>query len=404
MKKLFVVIASVVLIAAFAVPASAAEWSLYGNARIATWIVDQDFGEKTFSPLGTRDTSDEELIWTLQTNSRVGANIKGENLKAQFEYGTGVNLRRLYGEYDFGGWKLLIGQDYTPVTEFISGQAFDDLGLIGFGAFYGSRHPQLRFTFGNFEVALVEPSGVEDLDVTGGDPDVTLPKIEAKFKMARDNFSFHVFGGYQTYEIEAPAVGLTTGGTGKDQDVDSTVIGVGGTLNLGPLTLGAQVSQGENIGVTWFSYGAPGTTSFSGPQSSLAFLAGLPGRDVIGGFPSVIAGKIYDVDTLQWFVNGIWKTSDKLSFEVGIGFKEDDYDIPASAIAGLPGVPAGVSLKEDEIFTYYVNAVWEVAPGVFILPEVGLIDYKDGPISGAVPKLEDDGDVQYFGAKWQINF
>jgi hypothetical protein len=402
MKKLFVLIASIALIAAFAVPASAADWSLYGNARIATWIVDQDFGEKTFSPLGTRDTSDEELIWTLQSNSRVGANIKGENLKAQFEYGTGVNLRRLYGEYDFGGWKLLIGQDYTPVTEFISGQAFDDLGLIGFGAFYGSRHPQLRFTFGNFEVALVEPGGVTALTVSGGDADATLPKIEAKFKMARDNFSFHVFGGYQTYEIEAPAVGLFTGGTGKDQDVDSTVIGVGGTLNLGPLTLGAQVSQGENVGTTWFSYGAPGTTSFSGPQSSQAFLEGF-GIGFSSQLPSVIAGKIYDVDTLQWFVNGIWKTSDKLSFELGIGFKEDDYDIPASALTSI-GAPAGVSLKDDEIFTYYVNAVWEVAPGVFILPEVGIIDYEDGPISGAVPKLEDDGDVTYFGAKWQINF
>jgi hypothetical protein len=238
--------------------------------------------------------------------------------------------------------------------------------------------------------------------VSGGDADATLPKIEAKFKMARDNFSFHVFGGYQTYEIEAPAVGLFTGGTGKDQDVDSTVIGVGGTLNLGPLTLGAQVSQGENVGTTWFSYGAPGTTSFSGPQSSQAFLEGF-GIGFSSQLPSVIAGKIYDVDTLQWFVNGIWKTSDKLSFELGIGFKEDDYDIPASALTSI-GAPAGVSLKDDEIFTYYVNAVWEVAPGVFILPEVGIIDYEDGPISGAVPKLEDDGDVTYFGAKWQINF
>ena len=155
MKKLFVVIVSVALIAAFAVPASANEWSFYGNARMATFSIDRDFGDLVYSPLDTGDTDDEGLQWALQGNSRVGATVKGENLSARFEYGTGVNLRRLYGEYDFGGWSLLIGQDYTPVTEFISGQVFDaDLGLIGTGAFYGSRRPQLRATFGGFQEEL----------------------------------------------------------------------------------------------------------------------------------------------------------------------------------------------------------------------------------------------------------
>jgi hypothetical protein len=371
MKKLFVIIASVALIAAFAVSAPAADWSFYGNARMATFIVDQDFGDATFA-LATGDDDDEDLVWDLQGNSRVGATVKGDNLSARFEYGTGVNLRRLYGEYDFGGFKLKIGQDYTPVTEFISGQAFDtDLGLIGAGNFYGGRAPQIAVSFGNFEVAFIRPTGTAALGLTvAEDVDETLPRIEAKFKYSGDAFSFHVFGGYQTYEIETAAGALVS-----DPDIDSTVIGVGGTFNLGPLTLGAQVSDGENIGVPWFHYN--GNEAYPSGQSAV----------IPGGVPTFAAGDLRDVDTMQWMVNGIWKVSDTLSLEGGVGFKEDDIDVPGA--------------QDDDQMIYYVQALIEIAPGVTLQPEVGVIDYKD---SFFPSPNDDEGDVTYYGAKWQINF
>lgn len=374
MKKLFVVIASVALIAAFAVSAPAADWSMYGNARMATFIVDQDLGDVTFA-LATGDDDDEDLQWDLQGNSRVGATVKNENISARFEYGTGVNLRRLYGEYDFGGFKLKIGQDYTPVTEFISGQAFDaDLGLIGAGNFYGGRAPQIAVSFpmgaSSLEVAFITPTGTAALGLTvAEDVDETLPRIEAKFKYSTDAFSFHVFGGYQTYEIETAAGALVS-----DPDIDSTVIGVGGTLNLGPLTLGAQVSDGENIGVPWFDY-FDGATYPSG--------TGIP-----GGTPSFAAGNLEDVDTMMWMVNGIWKVSDTLSLEGGVGFKEDEI-----SIAGA---------KDNDMMIYYVQALIEIAPGMTLQPEFGVIDWADSFFPG--PNGDDEGDVTYYGAKWQINF
>ena len=135
MKKLFVIFASIALVAAFAVSASATEWSLYGSARLGTFITSQDFGDTTFNN-SIGDNDDDDLQWDL-ANSRVGANVKGDNIKAQFEAsvagrsGNNVGTRRLYGVYDFGSVKLKIGQDYGPLDQFISGQAFGgDLGLL----------------------------------------------------------------------------------------------------------------------------------------------------------------------------------------------------------------------------------------------------------------------------------
>jgi hypothetical protein len=45
-----------------------------------------------------------------------------------------------------------------------------------------------------------------------------------------------------------------------------------------------------------------------------------------------------------------------------------------------------------------LNCTINIAPGFFIQPEVGMIDFKED-----FDKAE-QGDFTYFGAKWQINF
>jgi hypothetical protein len=380
MKKLFVIFAAVALVAAFAVSASAAEWSLYGNARMATYLTDQDFGDTTFNnSFGHND--DEDLEWDLQSNSRVGANIKGDNIKAQVELGlkgstgdTDVGTRRVYGVYDFGSWKLKIGKDYTPISQFISGQVYDgDLGLLGTGTQYGSRKGQLSATFGNFEVALISPKSTA-ISGLAGDVDETLPAIEAKWGMSSDMWSFNIRGGYQTYEIEVAAAS-----TLSDEDIDSTVIAVDGSINFGPIKVSAAVSQGTNIGVAWFDY------SQSDPSPS--FFGIKP------GVPIFVGTDLKEVDTLMYALVVNFKSSDTLSFEAGVGFKEDDMD---DIISG------GAFQQEDDQMAWYVQAVIQVAPGVFIIPEVGAFDFGDTLID--IPNGGDSGDFTYYGAKWQINF
>jgi hypothetical protein len=356
MKKLFVIFASVALVAAFAVSASAADWSLYGSARMATYMTDDD-------PGGTADSVDD-LQWDLQGNSRIGANVKNDAVSGQFELAVGGNnsgatiannttTRRLYGVWDMGSPKLKVGQDYTPVKQFISGQVFDgDLGLLGNGTAYGSRRPQLALDFGQFQIALINPS----TSLPGGTgafttTEDTLPKLEAAFGFKTDMFNVNVIGGYQTFDAKGPA-GVS------DESIDSTVIGVDGGVNLGPAFVKAAFSVYSNGGNAGY-LGAGAATSNA-------------------------TNDIDDSDTTMYALVAGFKASDKLTLEAGYGYREIESDVSGA--------------KDDEETAYYVQAVIQLAPGVFVIPEFGVFD-RDDDATGA-----DEGDLTYYGAKWQINF
>jgi hypothetical protein len=53
---------------------------------------------------------------------------------------------------------------------------------------------------------------------------------------------------------------------------------------------------------------------------------------------------------------------------------------------------------DDEASTYYVQFEFQPVKGFYIIPEIGKFDKKD---SGAGV---DEGDMAYYGVKWQINF
>ena len=108
MKKFTILIAALALVC-FSVPAMAVDWNFYGNARMATFYTSEDFDDN-LNPAGT-DTEDAELQWDLQGNSRIGANIKAENITARFEFGvneSSVSSRRIYGVWNFGAGTLKV--------------------------------------------------------------------------------------------------------------------------------------------------------------------------------------------------------------------------------------------------------------------------------------------------------
>jgi hypothetical protein len=261
----------------------AVDWNFYGNARIATYYDSNDYGDGS-NPSKTGD-DDADLLWQLQGNSRIGANIKAENLKAQFEFGVSsdsngggnVSARRIYGVWDFGSGWMKVGKDYTPVSQFTSGQVFDgDLGLLGIGTQYGNREAQVAFGFGGFEVALVQPRtellvnmasittsqaatittigglpfstpGATYTQTFKGDVDTILPKFEAKWGMSFDAWNFNLMGGYQYYSI-SDVTSFTNPGKTNDISVDSYTIGGDVGFNFGPAYVKGAVSYGQNIG------------------------------------------------------------------------------------------------------------------------------------------------------------
>jgi hypothetical protein len=261
--------------------------------------------------------------------------------------------RKLFGTYTFGnGSQLLLGQTYTPSALFYSNSVFDGDGdLLGVGEFYEGRLPMIQWKMGGFKVALIEPAvdGVGDVQT-----DVTLPKIEVGYGFKSDMWFADVFAGYQTYEVEnAPAGGV-------DRDVDSYVFGGGVGANFGAFFAKIGAHMGQNVG----DYGAYDPIGFTNSQQ-------------VGP-----AGQELDVDNLGYLAVLGFNASEMFTIEAGYGHEENEVDN---------------SNNTEEADQFYLNCTINIAPGFFIVPEVGMIKYQD-EVSQPEPELT------YFGAKWQINF
>jgi hypothetical protein len=386
MKKLFVILAALALVWAFAVPASAVDWNFYGSARMATFYTSQDFGDQTTGPPPGGQDDDDGTQWDLQGNSRIGARVKGETVNGRIELGINdavpgggtVTSRLVYGTWNFGAGTLKVGKDYTPVSQFISTQTFAaDLGLLGIGTYYGLRQGQIALSFNRLNIALVTntegdvstaPSGVGNVNydgpgtaipgvASGGDPDAYIPKIEASWGMSFDAFSFNLMGGFQYYTIEDV---VQPNGSTDDVDVTSWVVGGDAAFTFGPAYIRGAISYDQNGGnAGWYSL--PGAWD---------------GTDDMD-----------DVNVLQAALVAGWKMSDTVSFEVGGGMANQDLDV-----AGF---------DDTTPWSVYGNATIQLAPGVFIIPEVGYFDWDE---SGAAGGGNDLGETLYIGAKWQIDF
>ena len=188
-----------------------------------------------------------------------------------------------------------------------------------------------------------------------GDVDEYLPKIEAEFCMSFDTWNFKAIGGFQWYEI------VDAGPDTEVVDVTSWTLGFDAGVNFGPVYVKAAVSGGQNMADAGWA-GAVAGASFDGDDDT------------------------DDVDTIQACGIVGFKFTDQLTFELGAGYNDNDSDAPGE--------------DDSDVIAYYLNATIALAPGVWIIPEVGGYNYGDD--FGGTGK--DAGDEFYLGAKWQIDF
>lgn len=413
MKKLFILMAVAIFVAGTIVPAMAqdkAQWSFYGSARMWTEYrsVDKEVTSSTAvtNPLaGIED--EEELVWDLQGNSRFGAIAKWGDIGGQVEYGTGVNLRLLYGTWNFGPGTLLFGQDYNPSNWGISSQCGfggGDCGLVGYGEVYSGRNPEIKLIMGNFQVALIKPVASQLFSTAGGTPvtvqvaagsaapaggvflstdgtfdyyvvagstpnfsaidtDFTLPKIEASYVFNLGPAALHMSAGYNTVDLQGIR---TTTGQLEEKSLDSWMAALGAKFNFGPFYVNGKLAYSQNPA----SYGLSQDNSLKTPSYNLA------------------TNDFVDVDSLMGaFVVG-FKMSDAIKFEGGVGFIMNERE--------------NGTKEEQETWAYYVQMSWSPTRNVFIIPELGIVDYGDREVTGAADV--DLGSATYFGVKWQINF
>jgi len=370
MKKLITLVAAMAMVATFAMTAAAAEWDFYGSARVNTSYYDIDKAGVDYQ---------ETLNEFLQGNSRIGATVKvSDELTGGFEYGTGVNVRKLYGEWNFGPGSFLVGQTYTPLNWFYSNQIYDsDTDLLAYGGLYSGRAPMLRLTFGGFQVAAVvanhddvvydgkaAPLAEAVADATdatslfdaasnlaalkASKTEIKFPTIEASYSLNMDDFGVQVAAGYNPYE-------LTNDST--TYDVDAWVVALGANLNIGPGYIQGNVYTGDNAGhIIWIDTVTEGKAVFNGTQVL---------DNECWGFILVAGAKINDM------------------FSVEFGYGQASTEVDTLNV-------------DDEVTSYYGQTTITLAPGVFFVPEIGVVENE---VAGSeVLKMT------YASVKWQINF
>lgn len=176
-----------------------------------------------------------KFIFGMQSSSRLGVTGKIGKVTAQFELGANLEIRQLWGSYNFGdAGKILIGRtDSISVAKGFSSDIFDnDNGATGFGSIRTSnRKTQIQYSVKGFQVALVDDTSGDNIagDYTGrygffpriaaaygGKGDSSEYKVAATIKIlqggqgdARFNggwgFGGHIFGGYKMHLMDKKA-------------------------------------------------------------------------------------------------------------------------------------------------------------------------------------------------------
>jgi len=355
MKKLLATLLAVGFVFVLSAPASAADdvgaWSLYGTARVGTW----------YTSANDNAGGDKGLAFDLM-NTQLGATVKKGAIGGGYEFGipsdgNAITTRQLFGTVDFGGAQLLVGQTYTPVNMFYSNQVYGgDYDMLNVGAVFNNRHPMIQLSAGGFKIALVKQA------VNAGfapylDIDQKIPKIEAAYHFQSGAFFADVMGGYQTYQIEDTV-------TKKDLNVNSYVGAIGVGVNMGPAYIRAGGYAGRNTAEYGLWQSGVANAVYDAATDSIKNAKTIGGIGVIG-----------------------FKASDMLTIEAGIGYLSHDSDRTDIVV-----------VEKDETMVYYGNCVIKVVPGLMLVPEVGVFDYKKS-LTGV-----DEGSMWYAGLKTQVDF
>jgi hypothetical protein len=358
MRKIFIVIAAVALVASFTLPVMAAEKSVsfYGRVWMDTFFTDYS---KEWKGLPDDDT---DLLWNLEGNgtSRFGAMFKWDSLAANVEIRplSGSMYRQWWGSWNFGSGTLLVGHTWSPLylNTTICGQCEAGGSAGGYGFWVGDlRRAQIRLTFGDLIIALVEPSTGAVTNLGAIDYDTTLPKLEAVYTFKTGPVTLIPFLGYQTYDAVTAA--------DKDYGIDGYVAGISAKASVGPGYVNAQLWMSQND-KNWGNlyHGGFGGAYFDGTS-------------------------VKDEDGLGYAITAGMPLSKTMKFEVGYGHSEWELDAPVDT--------------EDDQDAYYAQLDIQLAPGFFITPEIGVVDKGDQKV-GAV--TTDEGKLTYYGAVWKIHF
>jgi len=348
MKKVLLV-----LLGVFLVGQALSAVDFYGNARIGYWY---DMQDKDYT--GSEDRI--VLDYGLFSTSRFGANFKGEAYTGKVEFslsGAGAKLRQIWGEYDFGNIKLLIGQYYTGFFDLPNQATSIVLGgenlMIGYGLMYDSRHPMIKLSLENgMYLIFMEPKLIDP--ASAGGVDALFPKINFGCRMNLGNLMIHpTFGINMSQYNEDFAAG------GIDESVLAYVTAVSTKYCAEKYNILAQVSYGQNVA----DYGMLSAAT--------------------GGNAAWINSEVENATTMGGYFELTYKLCPAKNLTAGFGYfstDRDDYDDP------------------DTAWTGYLQAKINLHSKMFIMPEVGMINEAEDGMGNK------EGSHKYFGLNFQADF
>lgn len=225
MKKVLLTLIAVLM----AVPAFAIE--VYNNGENAVDIYGTLRGYIGYGHGvdGVSDTTDDNFLYGIQGNSRIGVRLKVGNFSGQVELGaveatlygrstgsngsnvSNVGLRQAWGAYSFGNaGALLAGKTDTPTAMggFISDIMDTDGGLNGFGgSTTGSRRFQIQYNVAGLSIALIENDMAYGHGVNGyTDGGETIPRLGLSYTYKNPSLLVKVAATYSALNgtINAP--------------------------------------------------------------------------------------------------------------------------------------------------------------------------------------------------------
>lgn len=344
MKKVVLLVLGLLFVAS-----AFANLNFYAHVRTGWWyeMLDEDY---------TGSEARTNFDYSLYGCSRFGATYTEDNFKFNTEFSassSNVGLRHLYGEYNFGSFKMLVGQTWTGLVEF-SNQTIDgDNGFIGTGLFYDGRLPQLTFKFSNAYVSFMKPQKSDPLNIGTGGVDALLPKINLGYRYNNNGIYLH-----PSFGINISNYNEDFAGEGNDQSVTAMVVSLTAKYTQDMFDVAGQFNYGQNAG----DYGIAGC----------GWKAGFDGEDVVNVITTAGYGQIG------------YKVSEKAKLSAGFGFISQEYDVDDS--------------EADTKSSLFVQAKVTLAKNVWMVPEIGMIDHGDDIYGNA------EGVRTYFGTKFEMRF
>lgn len=342
MKKVLLTLIAVLM----AVPAFAIE--VYNNGENAVDIYGTLRGYIGYGHGvdGESDTTDDNFLYGIQGNSRIGVRLKVGNFSGQVELGaveatlynrstgSNVGLRQAWGAYSFGNaGALLAGKTDTPTAMggFISDIMDTDGGLNGFGgSTTGSRRFQIQYNVAGLSIALIENDmaySIKDSKASG--PDVsgytdggeTIPRLGLSYTYKNPSLLVKVAATYSALNgtINAPVSDTRW----------ATVHAFGVALGLKPTFMDGKMwlSVLARYGMNEELYG----------EAKTVYNGGLMTHSSIGNYVGVQDGTVDNVQRAAVALELGYNVNDMIAVIVGGGYQHSmidalTYDVGSYAV------------------------------------------------------------------------